>query len=119
MHNRREQQRSESNNQLIHTAMKKLRNAFLRKTNILLATLIAALGIGCKTTQKAASTGAEENTATQVIVEPAKKYGPPRPIRIESNEEPTPLKYGVPPEVLEEKEKQQERIRVKYGVPNR
>ena len=96
--------------------MKDLRNMFLSKSNIVLASLIAALGVGCKTTQKTASVAETESTEPQVIVEPAKKYGPPPPVKIERSEEPTPVKYGVPPEVLQEKE---ERIRVKYGVPNK
>lgn len=95
--------------------MKDLRNVFLSKSNIVLASLIAALGVGCKTTQKTANAAEAESTDTQVIVEQAKKYGPPPPRRID-RDEPTPVKYGVPPEVLQEKD---ERIRVKYGVPNK
>ena len=80
--------------------MKELRNAFLRKSNIVIASLIASLGVGCKTAKTAAQTQEDNTTSNpQRYEQPAKKYGPPppRPVKDENiKDEPIPLKYGGP-----------------------
>ena len=84
--------------------MNQLKKNLLSKTNIIIAGTIALLGVGCKSQKTTAETTTIDE---RVEKEVAKKYGPP-PVRpIQENNEPLPLKYGVPPEILREREEQQ------------
>ena len=88
-----------------------LRKFFLRKSNIIIASIIAALGVGCKSQKTAVTDNQQQSSKPHGKAEPILcKYGGP-PSRYKEPLEPA-KKYGGPYVIRREDEEEMERQRL-------